>query len=138
MSGPRLPSQVRSLTCRSLRVVRWECPPHFKHVRAGFPHLIATLHRVEAGFRWALRYNIPRTARGHEQLSMGENVGNTPLSGCYVFVDTRDKANNDNSAMWSAKIEKLGGKVAKTVTDKLTHVVFQGGKKTVRAGDSRA
>ena len=61
---------------------------------------------------------------------MGENCGNTVLGQCFVFVETRDKANNDSSAAFAKKIEDLGGRVANKLTDKVTHVVFKGGKKT--------
>ena len=61
---------------------------------------------------------------------MGENCGNTVLGQCFVFVETRDKANNDSSAGFAKRIEELGGRVANKLTDKVTHVVFKGGKKT--------
>ena len=63
---------------------------------------------------------------------MGENCGNTVLGQCFVFVETRDKANNDSSAGFAKRIEELGGRVANKLTDKVTHVVFKGGRKTVR------
>ena len=70
---------------------------------------------------------------------MGENVGNSGVMGaCLVFVETRDKANNDSSAGWARKVEAMGGKVANKLSDKVTHVVFKGGKKTVRAGATTA
>ena len=70
---------------------------------------------------------------------MGENAANAPFGGFFVYVETKDKANNVNSVMWEKKVEALGGKVVNKVTDKVTHVVFRGGKKTVRAGlSSRA
>ena len=70
------------------------------------------------------RFSPPR------HLSMGENCGNTVLGQCFVFVETRDKANNDSSAGFAKRIEELGGRVANKLTDKVTHVVFKGGKKT--------
>ena len=72
------------------------------------------------------RFSPPR------HLSMGENCGNTVLGQCFVFVETRDKANNDSSAAFAKRIEELGGRVANKLTDKVTHVVFKGGRKTVR------
>jgi len=71
------------------------------------------------------RFSPPR------HLTMGENLGNTALAACIVFLETKDKANNDSSAAWAKKVEILGGKVANKLTDKVTHVVFKGGKKTV-------
>ena len=60
-----------------------------------------------------------------------ENGGNAALGGCIVVVDTRDKSGNDNSKMWTQKVEEMGAKVAAKVTDKVTHLVFRSGKKAV-------
>ena len=64
---------------------------------------------------------------------MAENAANTILGGCLVLVDTKDKSGNDNSKLWQGRVVEMGGKIAQKVTDKVTQVVFQSGRRTVGA-----